>query len=126
VPGCFSEPIPAPRCEVVLFRDAWVTSAAGQRKARGVIDVHLPPRVSTGQIHSQREPVMIDVLGSIRLMPHAALGTTVARQGLSGAGDPLMEPRFYPSSGFEGTIADYLTRICPEHRNWTCSPSRAR
>lgn len=69
---------------------------------------------------------MIDMLVGIRLMPHSALAATAPRRGLSRADDPLMEPRFYLISGFEGSIADYLTRVYSEHSDWTCSPSRAQ
>jgi radical SAM superfamily enzyme YgiQ (UPF0313 family) len=71
----------------------------------------------------RREPIMVNMLVGIRLMPHTALAATAAEQGLISADDPLMEPRFYLSPGVEGWIGEYLTRVCSEHPNWTCSLS---
>jgi len=68
---------------------------------------------------ADRKPAMLNLCIGIRLMPHTPLTEIAIREGVIAADDPLMEPRFYVSSGVEGWVEDYLTEVCADRPGWT-------
>jgi hypothetical protein len=55
----------------------------------------------------------------IRSLPNTALAEMAVEQGLISGDDPLMEPKYYLSTGVEGWAHEYLEQVCAERPNWS-------
>jgi len=103
-------------CEELELRYALWLLIGGPGESRATVE-------ESHEFLIRREPIVVNMLVGIRLMPQTALAATAVEEGLISADDPLMEPRFYLSPGVEGWIGDYVARVCAEHPNWTCGLS---
>jgi radical SAM superfamily enzyme YgiQ (UPF0313 family) len=67
----------------------------------------------------RRTAFMVDFCIGLRLMPGTELAAIAVREGVIRGDDPLMEPRFYLSTGIKDWIEDYLREVCSRHSGWT-------
>lgn len=54
----------------------------------------------------------------IRIYPHTKLAQAAIRDGLIGADDNLLFPKFYMVRGLEGWLREVVSQKLKEHRNW--------